>query len=447
MRSGYYHSEAGLFLGSLPARSVNVTITSPPYGAMKDYGTKNQIGFGQSFAEYLDALLGIFGLLLEKTTDDGSLWIVADTFRERSELRLFPFELAARLGKVGWKMQDVIIWNKAKTLPWSRRGQFRKTFEYILFFTKNRNFKYFVSRIKEPDNLKEWWVRYPERYSPEGKVPTAIWNFPIPVQGSWSKVQFRHFCPFPAALVERIVLLTTDPGDLVLDPFAGSGVVLAQGRAMGRKFLGCDVNKIYRDQFYRIISGHIKEKWTRGRRLLKETNVTRKHLAQQIRKLRQVKFPKALFKEIRRALGVSQVSGIKAILSKSVSLNGSSSPDCFAKMFIYFLCEKGTPIADIERQARNCAGKAPLSKYGIAAEVHAHLAENFWKSRDGRLLGGQSLFLYKEGITHEAQRKVIGSDTFSVPLSSWKRVPPIVSNVEVHQELIRTWGQTQGEDQ
>jgi len=406
---------------------------------MKDYGVKNQIGYGQSFSEYLEALSGIFGLLLEKTSDQGSLWVVADTFKERSELRLLPFELAARLGNLGWIMQDVIIWNKAKTLPWSRQGQFRRTFEYILFFTKSRDFSYFVSRIKEPDDLKEWWVRYPERYSPEGKVPTAIWNFPIPVQGSWSKVHFRHFCPFPAQLVERILLLTTDPGNVVLDPFAGSGVVLAQARAMGRKFIGCDVSKAYKDQFYQIISNHIKEKWTKNKRLLKEVDVTRKHLAQQIRKLRQVKFPKALFKEIRKVLGASQVSGVKAILAKSVPLNGNCSSHCFSKIFVYFLCEKGSPISEIERQARNCSVKPPLSKYGITAEVHAHLAENFAKSRDGRLLEGQKLFLYKEGVTHDAQKDATGTGAFSVPLLPWKRIPPIVTNVEVHQRLVHTW--------
>src|SRR5207253_1419630 len=148
-----------------------------------------------------------------------------------------------RLSGVGWLLKDIIIWNKTRTLPWSGHGQFRRIFEYILFFAKTSAFKYHVDRIKEPDDLKEWWVKYPERYSPKGKVPSSIWTFPIPVQGSFSRSNFRHFCPFPSSLIERILLLTTDLGDCVFDPFAGSGVVLAQAKAMGRRFIGCDVNK------------------------------------------------------------------------------------------------------------------------------------------------------------------------------------------------------------
>ncbi len=439
MRSGYYHRDAESLVSSLPADSTDLTVTSPPYGSLKDYGAKNQIGHGQSYQEYLVALTRVFRLLHSKTKETGSLWVVADTFKERSQLRLLPFDLAARLKNIGWILQDVIIWNKTKTLPWSRRGQFRRTFEYVLFFTKSRDFKYFIARIKEPDSLKEWWVKYPERYSPEGKVPTTIWNFPIPVQGSWSKVRFRHFCPFPVGLVERIILLTTNPGDLVVDPFAGSGIVLAQAKAMGRKFIGCDVNRTYKEQFYEIIADHIEHRWDKNKRLLKATDVTRRELAQTIRKLRQVKFPKALFKELRRAMGRSRVSGVKAILAKAVPLNGRSSSGHFSHVFVYFLCEKGAPIAAVEQEGRRLAIRPPLSKYGITAAVHARSLEDFWKSRDGCLLRGQKLFLYVEGATHHYSSEFVAAEGSSSRLPEWKRVPPIVVNVDVHQKPVRTW--------
>jgi len=157
MRSGYYHRDAFSLVSSLPPGGVDVTITSPPYGSMKDYGAKDQIGHGQTYEEYLDSVCRIFEGLLQKTKETGSLWIVADTFKHRSQLRLLPFDLAARLTNVGWKLQDVIIWNKTKTLPWSRQGQLRRTFEYILFFSKNRDFKYFVSRIKERRHKASLW--------------------------------------------------------------------------------------------------------------------------------------------------------------------------------------------------------------------------------------------------------------------------------------------------
>jgi DNA modification methylase len=439
VRSGYYWRDASSLVSSLEERSVDVTITSPPYGSLKDYGARNQIGYGQSYEEYLNALSHVFELLYSKAKESGSLWVVADTFKERGKLRLFPFDLCVCLGAIGWQLQDVIIWNKTKTLPWSRRGQLRRTFEYLLFFSKGPSFKYFIDRIKEPDKLKEWWVKYPERYSPEGRVPTTIWNFPIPVQGSWSRVRFRHFCPFPVGLVERIILLTTNPGDLVVDPFAGSGIVLAQAKVMRRRFIGCDVNKSYREQFHEIIAGHIEHRWDENKRFLKATDATRRELAHTIRKLRQVKFPKALFKELRRALGPSQVSGVKGILAKAVPLNGRSLSGRFSHVFVYFLCERGAPIAVLEREGRKLAIRPPLSKYGITATVHARCLEDFWRSRDGCLLRGQKLFLYLEGATHYYSGEFMAPEGSSSPLPEWKRVPPIVVNVDVRQKPVRTW--------
>lgn len=439
LRSGYQRRDAASFINSLPLSCVDVTITSPPYGAMKDYGDKKQIGYGQSYEDYLMALSKTLGLLYAKTKVTGSLWVVVDTFKEKSQIRVLPFDLADRLKKFGWQLQDVIIWNKTKTLPWSRPGQFRRTFEYILFFAKNKGFKYFINRIKEPDNLKEWWVKYPERYSPEGKVPTTIWTFPIPVQGSWSRVRFRHFCPFPAALVERILLLTTEAGDCVLDPFAGSGMVLAQAKVMGRKFIGCDVSGTFRKQFHGVVARHIGEKWSKNKKLLAKTDANRQLLAETIRKLRQVKFPKALYKELRKSLGAQQLAGVKAILAKAVPLNGNASKHSFSHVLVYFLCARDAPFSLIEEEARKLVLRPPLSKYGISSEVNVERIERFWKSRDGCLLAGQTLFIYPEGKTHFAESEIRIAEGGVLPIAPWKRLPPIVTNIEVRQKPVRTW--------
>jgi DNA modification methylase len=136
MRNGYYCCDAASMIAALPDISVDLTITSPPYGSMKDYGASGQIGFGQTYEEYLNSLVNVFAVLFRKTAPTGSLWVVADTFKEHSQLRLLPFDLANRLNSVGWSLRDIIIWDKTKTLPWSGWGQLRRTFEYILFFAK-----------------------------------------------------------------------------------------------------------------------------------------------------------------------------------------------------------------------------------------------------------------------------------------------------------------------
>ena len=100
-------------------------------------------------------------------------------------------------------------------------------------------------RLTETSLLKEWWVRFPERYNPKGIVPTNVWEFSIPTQGIWTGKSLRHFNPLPPKMIERIILLTTDAGDVVFDPFAGSGTTLSVADFLDRKWFGFELNKEY----------------------------------------------------------------------------------------------------------------------------------------------------------------------------------------------------------
>jgi len=269
----YHLMDAREISSLVPKNTVDVTITSPPYGNLKNYEkgvpksiSTNQIGFKQKYEDYLDDLQSIFKGVFNVTKNSGSLWLIVDTFSDNGKLRLLPFDLIKKLEEVGWKLKDIVIWNKvSKATPWSRKGNFKKIFEYILFFVKSKDFKYEIDRIKDPNGLKNWWIKYPERYNPRGKTPTDIWDFEIPSQGSWGNDYLKHFCPFPPKLVERILLLTTNKNQVVLDTFSGSGVVLAAAKAMGRKFIGFDINQDYIKNFYEKVLPKIQEE-------LKDTN-------------------------------------------------------------------------------------------------------------------------------------------------------------------------------
>ena len=209
---------------------VQTTITSPPYFDMKDYGIDDQIGFGQTYENYLNDLQSVFEQILQRTKDDGTLWIIIDTFKRNGSIVPLPFDLANKLKEVGWHFQDIIIWEKDKTVPWSSNGFVQKKIEYILFFSKNEKYKYNkdVIRVYDSQQLKQWWVKYPERYNPKGKALDQVWKYPIPVQGSWGNKYVRHFCPLPKEMVATMILLSTNENDVVLDPFSGSGAVIAQ---------------------------------------------------------------------------------------------------------------------------------------------------------------------------------------------------------------------------
>lgn len=230
---------------------IQTTITSPPYFDMKDYGVKNQIGFGQTYEKYLVDLQNIFKEILNRTKDDGTLWIVIDTFKRNHSVVPLPFDLANKLKEVGWIFQDIIIWKKDKTVPWSSDGFVQRKIEYILFFSKGTKFKYNkdVTRVYDTQMLKRWWVKYPERYNPKGKALDEIWEYPIPVQGAWGDKYIRHFCPLPKEMVATMISLSTDENDIILDPFAGSGAVLAQAAYMKRNYIGVELNDDYIKQF------------------------------------------------------------------------------------------------------------------------------------------------------------------------------------------------------
>ena len=276
---------------------LTATITSPPYGDLKNYGHRDQIGFGQPYEEFLVELRRVFRTVHAHTREDGCLWVIADSLRPQDEglrrLEPLPFQIAEQLQEVGWTLREVIIWKKDKTLPWSGRGRLRNAFEYVLFFVKSASYKFHVDRLRDPDELEEWWVKWPERYNPAGKVPDNVWEFPIPVQGSWGATTIQHACPLPPDLVRRLVLLSTDPGDVVLDPFAGSGVVPAEAERLERNAIGVELVKKHITSYTRFVRPEIL---ARGLSLSGESAAEPTDLTAKILNLRALKYPRVLMR-------------------------------------------------------------------------------------------------------------------------------------------------------
>ena len=118
VKSQIYNIDARKLSEILPGgQIIQTTISSPPYYDMKDYGVDGQVGFGQSYDVYLDDITNIFKQVLDHTVDDGTLWIIVDTFKRRNNLVLLPYDIAERLKSIGWKLQNIIIWKKDKTVP------------------------------------------------------------------------------------------------------------------------------------------------------------------------------------------------------------------------------------------------------------------------------------------------------------------------------------------
>ena len=344
----------------LPNKSlIQTTITSPPYFDMKDYGVENQIGFGQTYEKYLDDLQCIFKDILNRTKDNGTLWIVIDTFKRNHSVVPLPFDLANKLKEVGWIFQDIIIWKKDKTVPWSSDGFVQRKIEYILFFSKRTKFKYNkdVTRVYDTQMLKRWWVKYPERYNPKGKALDEIWEYPIPVQGAWGDKYIRHFCPLPKEMVATMISLSTDENDIILDPFAGSGAVLSQAAYMRRKYIGVELNGNYIKQF----ESYLNETLTNGQKeyTMIKASPDQSSFETVIWQLRALKYGRVLLNAIEKQMNTRNG---KVVVTPLQMQNDKMSVE-----YIFIIDENLQPkYAELIPEIIK---KKPLSLYGIIPTI------------------------------------------------------------------------------
>ncbi|WP_100116472.1 DNA-methyltransferase [Snodgrassella alvi] len=397
--SKVFFGDSRNLLSKIKPLSVDVTITSPPYFDMKDYGYPNQIGYGQDYNTYLNDIKGVFKNVYEVTKDTGSLWVIIDTFRRDGEVIPLPFDFAKQASEIGWKLQDIIIWKKDKTAPWSRKGVTKKIFEYILFFSKSPNFKYFSDRVREVKYLKEWWIRYPERYSPNGKSLEEIWEFSIPVQGAWGNSYIRHFCPLPEDLVRQIILLTTDEGDVVFDPFSGSGTVPAQAAFMKRKYYGFELNKNYIEMFNTYLNDNLEKKlvaYNTAKLSLEQTSFRNKIIG-----LRILKYIRVLSNNLK----INGINILK-IYAEQTNQKLTHRHDVASARYI-MLCERQHLENEIVDDIKKMIKIRPLSGFGIKAEfVFIYDYNDFVKL----LFDKKNIFSYSMNNTHQYISKLTKED-------------------------------------
>ena len=136
-----------------------------------------------------------------------------------------PWRLAFALQAKGWYLRSEIIWRKPNVQPESVRDRPTREHEHVFLLSKAEQYKYNLDAIKGPHDrrLRSIWD-IPTRPSPEAS---------------------GHFATFPPELVQRCVDIASSPGDMVLDPFLGSGTTARVAGLAGRHFLGIELNPEY----------------------------------------------------------------------------------------------------------------------------------------------------------------------------------------------------------
>jgi site-specific DNA-methyltransferase (adenine-specific) len=233
----------------VPDESVHLVVTSPPYWQLKDYGNGKQIGFNDSYEEYINNLNLVWNECRRVLHKGCRLCInIGDQFARAvyyGRYKVIPIrtEIIKFCESAGFDYMGAIIWQKVTTthttggatvmgsFPYPRNGILKIDYEFILLFRKYGNPPVVSKTVKEQSRLtQEEWNQY----------FTGHWNFP-------GERQDTHLAMFPEELPRRLIKMFSFVGDTVLDPFLGSGTTILAARNLGRNSIGYEINDEYLD--------------------------------------------------------------------------------------------------------------------------------------------------------------------------------------------------------
>jgi DNA modification methylase len=279
----------------MPDGFVQTCVTSPPYFGLRDYGHDGQIGLEPTPDQFIAKLVDVFREVKRVLKDDGTLWLnIGDSYartggtdrkvsdsanvgstrntleqiadrKQRApegikpkDLIGIPWLLAFALRADGWYLRQEIIWHKPNPMPESVTDRCTKSHESIFLLAKSGKYYFDNGAIKE--DAKNWGTRdrsefrggttdpLLKQHGLAGKEdedePTrnkrSVWTVATtPYKGA-------HFATFPTALIEPCILAGAPAGGIVLDPFFGSGTTGQVAQALGRRFIGCELNPAYK---------------------------------------------------------------------------------------------------------------------------------------------------------------------------------------------------------
>jgi len=242
---------------TIPDNTFQCCVTSPPYWGVRDYGIVGQIGAEPCLPDYIAELVSVFREVRRVLKPSGTFWLnIGNTFTsggrtwrqsdaknkgramsyrpdtpeglKKKDLIGVAWMLALACQNDGWYLRNDIIWNKPNCQPESVKDRLTVGHEYIFLMTKSERYEFDQKAIQEP-------VMNGAGY----KNKRSVWDIntePFPD---------AHFAVFPRALVRPCILAGSKPGDLVLDPFFGSGTVGEVCQELGRLTVGIEMKPDY----------------------------------------------------------------------------------------------------------------------------------------------------------------------------------------------------------
>lgn len=243
-------------LAHYPSQCVDLIITSPPYADQR----KSTYG-GIHPDEYVGWFMPRAAEMLRALKPGGSFVLNIKEKAVNGERHTYVLELIIAMRKLGWLWTEEYVWHKRNCFPGKWPNRFRDAWERCLHFTKERRFKMNQDAVMVP--MGDWAesrlkvlgkndvVRYDSQVGNSFAKNIANWRgrtmaYPTNVLHLATECGNKgHSAAFPQALPEWFIRLLTDPGDVVLDPFVGSGTTIAAACKLGRAAIGIDVDEAY----------------------------------------------------------------------------------------------------------------------------------------------------------------------------------------------------------
>lgn len=233
-------------MSAVDTESVQSVITSPPYWDLKDYGHDDQIGReDQSYDEYHDRMSEVWSECYDVLRSDGTMWVIVDTVMDRGDLTLLPYHIAERCEDLGFHLQDMIVWHKPTAIAGMTERNVVNKKEYVVYLSKQKDHVFHDE--EERESGKE-----DPAINGDGRMGN-LWRYPVKRGTTGQNV--LHKAPYPSSLINRIVKLSTDRGDTVLDPFLGSGTTAYSALSLDRRCIGYELNTEFEEVIADRLSG------------------------------------------------------------------------------------------------------------------------------------------------------------------------------------------------
>jgi len=245
-------------MSQMPDKTVDLIFADPPFNIGIKYDNYSD---SQSYEDYYNWSEKWIEQTCRILKDNGSIYIaIGDEF---------VAEINIILKRKGLHFRNWIIWYY--TFGQNQRKKFNRAHTHILYFTKHRsNFTFNDEDIRIPSARQ--MVYNDRRANPKGKIPDDVWEFSR-VCGTFKERIGKHPCQMPENLLERIIKAGTYEGDLVLDPFGGTGTTAYVAKRLKRHYITMDISELYFDVINKRLDGQIDEIKRNSEDLVEQENL------------------------------------------------------------------------------------------------------------------------------------------------------------------------------